>query len=72
MVKDRGTRERFSDTGPEITTLGNAIRERGLLTRANSIINLCPPLVINAEEVDMIVDAVDGALSDMEQAHGLA
>jgi adenosylmethionine-8-amino-7-oxononanoate aminotransferase len=72
VVKDRGTRERFSDSGPEITTLGDSIRERGLLTRANSIINLCPPLVINAEEVGMMVDAVDGALSDMEQKHGLA
>ncbi|MCB0086214.1 MAG: aspartate aminotransferase family protein, partial [Caldilineaceae bacterium] len=72
VVKDRGTREKFAESGPELTTLGNAIRERGLLTRAGTIINLCPPLVINAEEVGMIVDAVDGALSDMEQAHGLA
>lgn len=72
VVKDRGTREKFAETGPELTTLGNAIRERGLLTRAGTIINLCPPLVINADEVGMIVDAVDGALGDMEQAHGLA
>lgn len=72
VVKDRGTREKFVEGGPELTTLSNAIRERGLLTRAGTIINLCPPLVINAEEVGMIVDAVDGALSDMEKAHGLA
>lgn len=72
VVKDRGTREKFKAGGPELTTLANAIRERGLLTRADTIINICPPLCINESEVQQIVDAVDGALGDMEKAHGLA
>ena len=72
VVKDRGTKEKFSETGPELTALNDSLRKRGLLTRAGTIISLCPPLCINADEVAQIVDIVDGALGDMEKAAGLA
>ena len=44
----------------------------GLITRAGTILNLCPPLCINAAEVALIVEIIDGALGDLEQAAGMA
>ena len=72
VVKDRGTKEKFSESGPELAALNESLRKRGLLTRAGTIISLCPPLCINADEVAQIVDIVDGALGDMEKAAGMA
>ena len=72
VVKDRASKEKFADAGPELKTLNESLQERGLLTRAGTVINLCPPLCIDAGEVAQIVDIVDGAIGDMEQAHGLA
>ena len=72
VVRDRGTKEKFTSGGPELTTLANAVRERGLLTRADTIINICPPLCITEAEVHQLVEAVDLAIGDMEREHGLA
>ena len=71
LVKDRGTKAKFAEDGPELGTLANGLRERGLLTRAGTILNLCPPLCITADEVAQIVAIIDGALGEMEEAHGL-
>ena len=70
VVRDRDTREKFDEKGPELKALSNGLRNRGLLTRAGTILNLCPPLCITADEVDQIVDIVGGALSDLEAASG--
>ena len=72
VVKDRASKEKFSESGPELQALNEGLRKRGLLTRAGTIINLCPPLCISADEVQQIVDIVDGALSDMEKVAGMA
>ena len=71
IVKDRQTRAKFTEGGPELTTLAKSLQTRGLLTRAGTIINLCPPLCISADEVSQIVDIVDRAIGDMESAHGV-
>jgi len=72
IVKDKTTKEKFSDTGNEIKTLGDALLLRKLMTRAASIISLSPPLCITTDEVDRIVEAVDGAIGDMERKFGYA
>ncbi|MEQ9124710.1 MAG: aspartate aminotransferase family protein [Alphaproteobacteria bacterium] len=72
IVRYRRTNAKFAEDGPELKTLATRIRERGLLTRAGTVINLCPPLCIDADEVAQIVDIVDLAIGDMEAAHGLA
>ncbi len=72
VVKDRESKAKFADDGPELKTLATSLRDLGLPTRAGTIINLCPPLCITADEVGRIVAIVDGALSEMELAHGLA
>ncbi len=72
VVKDRATKEKFADSGPELKVLNESLRRRGLLTRAGTIINLCPPLCISQDEVQQIVDIVDGALGDLEQSAGMS
>tara|TARA_B100000686_G_C16482988_1_gene808091 strand:+ start:134 stop:619 length:486 start_codon:yes stop_codon:yes gene_type:complete len=67
IVKDKETREKFSETGDEIKMLSDALLSRKLMTRAASIISLSPPLCINANEVDRVVEIVDSAIGDMEK-----
>jgi putrescine---pyruvate transaminase len=72
LVKDRGSKAKFAETGPELRAMNEGLRKRGLITRAGTILNLCPPLCINAAEVALIVEIIDGALGDLEQAAGMA
>jgi adenosylmethionine-8-amino-7-oxononanoate aminotransferase len=71
VVRDRVSKAKFAENGPELKTLNESLRRRGLLTRAGTVINLCPPLCINADEVQQIVDIVGSAIGDMEMEHGL-
>lgn len=72
LVKDKATREKFANEGEEMKVLGEALQERGLLTRAAGVISLSPPLCITEAEVDRIVEIVDGAIGDMERRFGYA
>jgi adenosylmethionine-8-amino-7-oxononanoate aminotransferase len=72
IVKDKGTKEKFSESGDEIKTLGDGLLSRNLLTRAASVISLSPPLCITEDEVDRIVEIADGAITDMEKKFGYA
>ena len=70
IVKDKETKEKFSETGEEIKTLGDALLSRKLITRAASIVSLSPPLCITANEVDRIIETIDGAINEMERKYG--
>lgn len=70
IVKDKTTREKFPESGEELKCLGEGLEARKLLTRAASVISLSPPLCITGEEVDRIVEIVDGAIGDMEKKFG--
>ncbi len=72
IVKDKGTKEKFAESGAEIKALSDGLHDRKLLTRAASVINLSPPLCIIEGEVDRIVEIVDGAIGDMEKKFGYA
>jgi adenosylmethionine-8-amino-7-oxononanoate aminotransferase len=72
LVKDRTTKAKFSESGPELAALNKGLRDRGLITRAGTILNLCPPLCINADEIGQIVEIIDGALGDLERSAGMA
>lgn len=47
------------------------LREHGLLSRGGSSIQVAPPLVINREEVDELVDALDQTVGDVERHFGI-
>jgi len=71
LIKDRETREKFAEDGPELKTLGDGLIRRGLLTRVASTLPLSPPLCITAEQVDRIVSIIDDSLTEMETTHDL-
>ena len=51
--------------------VGQAMRDNGLLSRAGATIQIAPPLVINREEADEIVDSLDQVLDTVESTYGL-
>ena len=71
MVKDKDSKEKFAEDGPELKTLGEGLAERGLLTRIGGVLPLSPPLCITAEQVDRTVAIIDDSLTEMEAAHGI-
>ena len=67
------TLKRNPDTGEEFTEedeLGSRVTrlllEAGILSRAGASIQLAPPLVINREEVDSLVEGVSQAIAGLE------
>jgi len=66
---ETGEEFRTEDTvGPRVTRL---LREHGILSRGGASIQVAPPLVINREEVDALVDGLDQAIGDLEQELGI-
>ena len=51
--------------------VGQAMRDNGLLSRGGATIQIAPPLVINREEADEIVDSLDQVLDTVESTYGL-
>ena len=72
FVKDRETKEHFGEEvgwGPRLT---QALTDRGVWIRVGSfILPLAPPLIITADEVDGLCDAVDEAITEVEEAVGV-
>ena len=72
LVKDKETKEKFAESSDEVKFLDQALRERGLLTRANHIISLSPPLCITREQVERVVSIIDDAVGALERKFGYA
>ena len=69
-MKDRETKERFPaalGVGDKITDL---LASHDLITRADNVIPILPPLITTSEDVDFIVEGIDRALSDFAQELG--
>ena len=45
--------------------------DAGILSRAGSSIQVAPPLVINREEIDELVDGIDQAIGNFEAEIGV-
>ena len=72
IVRDRETKEQFDpDIGVNVR-LTQALRDRGVWIRMPPyILPLAPPLIITADELDALCDAVDESLSEVEQQLGI-
>ncbi|MCH2127897.1 MAG: aspartate aminotransferase family protein [Pirellulaceae bacterium] len=72
IVRDRETKEHFDpDMGVNVR-LTQALRDRGVWIRMPPyILPLAPPLIITADELDALCDAVDESLSEVEQQLGI-
>lgn len=72
LVKNRETREQFSEADDLNTKMSEALKRRGLLARAGAMINLAPPLCISRQEVNEIVGIIDESIGEVEKAVGMA
>lgn len=71
LVKNRETKEPFTEADDLATKIGARLIERGVLCRAGAAISIAPPLVANREDVDEIVDVLDATIGDAERELGL-
>jgi adenosylmethionine-8-amino-7-oxononanoate aminotransferase len=71
LVKNRETKEQFVEADDLSTKMSEALKQRGLLSRAGATIALAPPLCINRGEVDEMVGIVDDAIGDVEHQLGI-
>ena len=47
------------------------LREEGILARGGATIPIAPPLVINREEADNLIDGIDRAITHLEADLGI-
>ena len=68
MVKDRKSKAHASD---EATRLMDLCKDRGVLLGKGglkgNVIRIAPPLTINAEQVDQLLEAIDQSLAEISQ-----
>ena len=68
FVKDRETKEHFDPAVGLNTRLTEKLIERGVWIRVPAyILPIAPPLVINSDETDELVDAIDESITEVEQ-----
>lgn len=68
FVKDRETKEHFDPKVGLNTRLTEKLIERGVWIRVPAyILPIAPPLVINSDETDELVDAIDESITEVEQ-----
>ena len=66
MKKDPASGAEFTPDDDLSHLVPKFLRDHGLLSRGGASIQVAPPLVINREEVDELVDALDQTVSDIE------
>ena len=68
LVKDRSTREPATELAVEVL---NELRDRGFLIgvtgRAENVLKIRPPLVFGEAEADLLLGALDEALSSIHR-----
>jgi len=72
MKRNPETGEEFTDGDEVGKRMPRLLLEAGILSRAGASIQVAPPLVINREEVDALVDGLDQAIGGLETELGLA
>jgi adenosylmethionine-8-amino-7-oxononanoate aminotransferase len=66
LVKGPGSKEPWGTRHPYIKTLGEAVHDKGLLTRVWDQLHVCPPLVVTRDEIDRMVAIIDESLTEVE------
>ena len=72
LVADRKNKTPFPAAAGLGQKLPKMLFDRNLVSfRAGDVISICPPLSINKDEVDFIVNAIDSALDELESELGI-
>ena len=67
LVKNKKSKEKFGDEIDLYSLMPNFLRDKGLLSyRAGDMISICPPLIINKDEVDFIIEGIKASIEDLE------
>ena len=67
LVKDRKTHEKFPPEAGMPQQVAESMNKRGILGRAmGDTIHLAPPLSVTKDEVDYLVDSIDGVMRDLQ------
>jgi len=67
LVKNKKSKEKFDDEIDLYSLMPKFLRDKGLLSyRAGDMISICPPLMINKDEVDFIVEGIKASIEDLE------
>jgi adenosylmethionine-8-amino-7-oxononanoate aminotransferase len=69
FVKNKQTKEKMGKDSEFTKTLQRETMERGLVTRIWDVMHFAPPLVIEKEEIDRMIDIVDESLTIAERQH---
>ena len=65
LVADRETKAPFAPELGIAARAGTAALSHGIITRAlGDTVNMCPPLIITRQEIDLLFDGIEGALDD--------
>ena len=67
LVRDRSTKERFPKDVKIGSRLVKKLESLGLITRAADTVYLAPPLIINKEQIDDMVNIMDQGLNWVDQ-----
>jgi 4-aminobutyrate--pyruvate transaminase len=75
LVKDKATRENFEPSAGAALYAGQRALAHGVITRGmGDNLNLCPPLIITADEIDDLMARIKRALDDtfewLKKSHG--
>ncbi len=70
LVADKETREPFPPAAKAAPTLYNHVAEHGVLCRPlpGDALGICPPMIINEDEIDEIFDAIEKGLKSAHAA----
>lgn len=72
LVADREGKKPFPAEAGLAKKLPKMLFDRNMVSfRAGDVIAICPPLSISRDEIDFIVDAIDGALGELEGELGV-
>ena len=73
LVQDRDSKTPFPASAGLAKRLPPMIADNGLVSfRAGDVISLCPPLVVDKDDIDYIVDGLDHALTTLSRDLGVA
>jgi adenosylmethionine-8-amino-7-oxononanoate aminotransferase len=67
LVKNKETRQKFGKDAKFTKRVGELVMDKGLVTRVWDVMHFAPPLVIEKDEIDRMVEIADESLTIAEK-----
>ena len=68
LVKNKKTKESFDESKNLYGIMPKLLKENGLLSyRAGDLISVCPPLLINKDEINFIIEGIRSSILELEK-----